>query len=82
MACAKTFNAGKIIAIDIDDYRLNLALKLGLADYVLNPRKCDIEKEIKKLTENRGADSVIEAAGGKTLLKLPGKLHALMRLSE
>lgn len=49
MACAKTFNAGKIIAIDIDDYRLNLALKLGIADYVLNSQKCDIEKEIKSL---------------------------------
>lgn len=65
MACAKTFNAGKIIAIDIDDYRLNLALKLGIADYVLNSQKCDIDKEIKKLTENRGADSVIEAARRK-----------------
>lgn len=74
MACAKTFNAGKIIAIDIDDYRLNLALKLGLADYVLNPRKCDIEKEIKKLTENRGADSVIEAAGGKNTFETAWKI--------
>ena len=74
MACAKTFNAGKIIAIDIDDYRLNLALKLGIADYVLNSQKCDIEKEIKKLTENRGADSVIEAAGGKNTFETAWKI--------
>ena len=37
-------------------------------------RKCDIEKEIKKLTENRGADSVIEAAGGKNTFETAWKI--------
>lgn len=74
MACARTFNPGKIIAIDIDEFRLNLALKLGLADFVFNPQQCDIEKEIKKLTENRGADSVIEAAGGKSTFETAWKI--------
>ena len=74
MACARTFNPGKIIAIDIDEFRLNLALKLGLADFVFNPQQCDIEKEIKKLTENRGADSVIEAAGGKNTFETAWKI--------
>lgn len=63
MASAKTFHAGKIIAIDIDNYRLELAKKLNLADYTFNPDKCNIEEEIKKLTSNRGADGVIECAG-------------------
>ena len=74
MACARTFNPGKIIAIDIDEFRLNLALKLGLADFVFNPQQCDIEKEIKKLTENRGADSVIEAGGGKNTFETAWKI--------
>ena len=63
MASAKILGAGKIIAIDIDEYRLELAKKLGLADNVFNPQKCDIEKEVKSLTSKRGADGVIEAAG-------------------
>ena len=63
MICAKTFNAGKIFAIDINESRLKLAKDLGFADYIFNPQKCDIEKEIKSLTSNRGADCVVEAAG-------------------
>ena len=63
MASAKTFRAGKIIAIDIDNYRLELAKKLNLADYFFNPDNCNIEEEIKKLTSNHGADGVIECAG-------------------
>lgn len=70
MLCAKTFNTGKIIAIDIDSTRLNLAKKLGLADYILNPDECNIEEEVKKLTENRGADGVIEAAGGENTFEI------------
>ena len=74
MACAKTFGAGKIIAVDIDETRLNLALNLNLADYAFNPRKCDIEEEIKQLTERRGADCVIEAAGGDETFEMSWKI--------
>ena len=65
MECAKIFNAGQIIAIDIDEKRLEAAKNLNLADYVFNPEKCDIECEVKKLTSMRGADGVIEAAGSR-----------------
>lgn len=74
MACAKIFNPEKTIAIDVDDYRLDLALKLGLADYALNPNKCDIESEIKLLTQNRGADCVIEAAGAGNTFEMAWKI--------
>ena len=63
MASAKTFHAGKVIAIDIDNYRLEFAKRLNLADYIFNPLNCDIEKEVKILTSMRGADGVIECAG-------------------
>ena len=65
MACAKLLGAAKIIAIDINETRLQLAKKLQIADYIFNPYKCDIENEIKQLTSFRGADGIIEAAGGK-----------------
>lgn len=65
MACAKLFSPSKIIAIDTDKFRLDLAKRLGLADYTLNPAECDIEKEVKSLTKTRGADKVIDAGGGR-----------------
>lgn len=69
MLSARTMNARKIVAIDTDDYRLKLAQKQGLADVVINPNNTNAETVIKELTENRGADCVIEAAGGEKTLQ-------------
>ena len=74
MMCAKHLGAEKIIAIDIDNNRLTIAKEQGFADYTLNPLECDIESEIKNLTSNRGADSVIEAAGGKDTFETAWKI--------
>lgn len=63
MICARLMGAEKIIAIDINQNRLNIAKQQNLADFYLNPNNSDIEDEVKKLTNNRGADGVIEAAG-------------------
>lgn len=70
MICAKIFNAKKVIAIDIDNTRLEIAKGKKLADYVFNPRKVDINREIKALTQNRGADGVIECAGTPETFKM------------
>ena len=70
MLSARTMNAEKIIAIDTDDYRLNLAKTQRLADVVINPDNTNVETVIKELTEKRGADCVIEAAGGKNTLQM------------
>jgi L-iditol 2-dehydrogenase len=53
---------GKVIAIDLADDKLELALKLG-ADHVLNPKKMDVKKEVLALTGNRGADVAFEVVG-------------------
>ena len=74
MSCARVMNAKKIIAIDIDSTRLEAAKEQNLADYFLNPNNCNIEEEIKKLTENRGADCVIEAAGGEDTFEMAWKI--------
>lgn len=74
MSSARVMGANKIIAIDIDSRRLDIALKQGLADIVLNPSNCDIEIEIKKLTNNRGADCVVEAAGGENTFEMAWKI--------
>lgn len=74
MASARVMNAQNIIAIDIDNKRLDVAKNQGLADYIFNPNECDIEQEIKNLTENRGADCVVEAAGGKNTFEMAWKI--------
>jgi L-iditol 2-dehydrogenase len=53
----------RVIAIDVEDYRLRLAEKYG-ADAVINAKTMDVPKTVRKLT-NMGSDFVIEAAGTK-----------------
>lgn len=74
MMCAKYLGAGKIIAIDVDASRLEIAKNQKLADFVFNPSDCDVEKEVKNLTENLGADGVIECAGAKDTFEMSWKI--------
>lgn len=74
MMCAKYLGAKKIIAIDIEEKRLDIAKNQNLADYYLNPNTTNIENTVKTLTQNRGADGVIEAAGGPNTFELAWKI--------
>jgi threonine dehydrogenase-like Zn-dependent dehydrogenase len=51
----------RVIAVDLEDYRLDLSLKYG-ADAVINAKSEDVRKTVRKLTKI-GSDLVIEAAG-------------------
>ncbi len=62
MQIAKASGAAIAIAIDILDYRLEVAEKLG-ADYVVNATKEDVMKKIMSLTDDRGVDVVFEVSG-------------------
>jgi L-iditol 2-dehydrogenase len=53
----------RVIAVDLEDYRLGLAQKYGATE-VINAKKEDVAKTVRKLTK-RGSDFVIEAAGRK-----------------
>jgi threonine dehydrogenase-like Zn-dependent dehydrogenase len=53
---------GTIIAVDIDQKKLEIAKKLG-ADVVINSKTSDPEHEILLLTDNRGADLAFEVVG-------------------
>jgi len=62
---ARMMGAGTIIAIDLSDYRLNFAKKVG-ADYVLNASNSTASERlefVRDLTQGRGADVAVEAAG-------------------
>ena len=74
MASARVMNANKIIAIDIDKKRLDIAKEQGLADFCLNPNECNIEEKIKKINNGRGADCVVEAAGGENTFAMAWKI--------
>src|ERR1700675_4963911 len=65
---ARMMGAGTIIAIDLSDYRLTFAKKVG-ADYALNASNSTASERvefIRDLTQGRGADVVVEAAGVPT----------------
>lgn len=53
---------GSIIAIDLEDDKIALAKELG-ADTGFNPKRDDIRKEVRALTEGRGADVAFEVVG-------------------
>jgi L-iditol 2-dehydrogenase len=58
----KVAGCSKVIAIDVDDYKLELAAKLG-ATTTFNAMNVDVVEEIKKLTNGEGADLSVEVVG-------------------
>ncbi|HHV63024.1 MAG TPA: zinc-binding dehydrogenase [Firmicutes bacterium] len=60
--CAKVAGARRIIVSDPVREKRELALKLG-ADIALDPTSQDIVKEIERLTDGKGVDTVVECAG-------------------
>jgi L-iditol 2-dehydrogenase len=53
---------GTVIAVDLEQSKLDLALKLG-ADYGLLADKVDVVREVQKLTDGRGANLALEVVG-------------------
>jgi threonine dehydrogenase-like Zn-dependent dehydrogenase len=52
----------KVIAIDIDDHKLDLARILG-ARYLVNSRSSDLHGQLMSITGGEGPDVVVEAVG-------------------
>lgn len=53
---------GKIIAVDIEQDKLDLAVRFG-ADFTLKAGSADIPAEVLRITGGRGADIAIDAVG-------------------
>ena len=62
LAAAKARGAAPLIAVDVDDTRLELARSLG-ADQVIDARAGGVAARIRDLTGGEGAAAVIEASG-------------------
>jgi alcohol dehydrogenase len=69
MATARLWGPARVVAVDIDESRLEFAQKQGWADYGLNPLKVDVTQALKDMTEGRGADVTIEANGFEPTFK-------------
>jgi S-(hydroxymethyl)mycothiol dehydrogenase len=59
---ARLAGARTIIAVDVDDRKLDWARQFG-ATYTINSRSGDPVEQIRELTDGNGADVVIEAVG-------------------
>ncbi len=62
VATAKLKNPGCLVAIDLKDFRLEVATQCG-ADVLLNPARVDVIDEVRKQTDGYGCDVYIEATG-------------------
>ncbi len=62
VAASKLFGPSMVISVDMVDYRLEAAKRLG-ADLVINASRTDPVAEIKRITDGEGADVAIEAVG-------------------
>ena len=88
MQCAKLMGANKIIALDIDETRLQIAKYNNLADITINPQKENYMNIINSQTNNRGADGVIECGGTDETFKIawqiarPNAIVAIVAMYE
>ena len=64
----KMSGATTVIGVDTLQKRLDTALENG-ADYAFNPLTQDAAVEVRKLTDNKGADAVIEVSGNQSALQ-------------
>lgn len=58
----KAAGASRIIAVDLENYRLQMAKKLGATD-IISAKEDDVVEVVMDLTDGKGLDVVIEAAG-------------------
>ena len=62
IAGSRLAGAAKIIAVDVDDRKLEQARSLG-ATHTVNGKTADVVEAIRELTDGNGADVVIDAVG-------------------
>lgn len=72
--CASLYKPRKLILAEIDSQRVDFAKSLNLPVEIIDLSKENLEEIIPAQTEGRGADVVIEAAGGKNTFDEAWKL--------
>jgi len=59
---AAAYHGARVIAIDMDDAKLEIARKAGATEFVHSGRE-DLHLRLSKITDGRGPDCIIEAIG-------------------
>ena len=72
--CCRLKHPSAIVLIDTDRSRLEFARLHGLADRFVDPSEQDPAEVIGLLTEGRGADTVMEVAGGRGTFDLAWRI--------
>jgi S-(hydroxymethyl)glutathione dehydrogenase / alcohol dehydrogenase len=62
LMATKAFECEKVIAVDVDDEKLNLAKEFG-ASHTINASTEDVLKEIQNITDGKGVDYSVDAGG-------------------
>src|SRR5262249_13308922 len=65
---AKALGAERVILSGTRDERLAIGRELG-ADFAINVRRESLAERVRAITDGRGADSVLECAGGPTSMQ-------------
>lgn len=73
---AKAMGANKLIGVEMNDYRIELAQKLGLVDHVFKPGP-DALEQIKAVTGGKGVERAIDASASD-----PGRQLAIRATRE
>ena len=73
MLTAQLYTPGRIIAIDLNDARLESATKFG-ADTTINNDQVDAVAQVMELTDGLGADVALEAVGTPATFELAAEL--------
>lgn len=60
--------ANPLIAVDLNEERRSLALKLG-ADFALDPSAEDFVEQVKRITKGRGVNGTVEVTGVSVAMK-------------
>lgn len=69
--------AGRVIGVDIEDYRLSMAARAGKCE-TINAKKQDPVKAIRAMTSGRGADVCVDAVGMEAHRSLWKKLSNIV----
>ena len=72
--CCRPHGPGAIVMIDTDRSRLEFALAHGLADAVVDPTEEDPAEVLRSMTDGRGADTVMEVAGGRGTFEMAWRI--------
>ena len=65
----------RLICIEIEEWRGQKALELG-ADFFINPEAQDVKSEIMRMTNDEGADVIIDAVGISQTFEMATKIWA------